>query len=919
VSVVLKPASYLNIDARGQRVLSFSFMSESPPHVEAEPVAVPPAASLSQRETLDGPPPERTPHADAMLERWGLIGRLLSRLFFHKVFFPVQAAEVIRRAAAQGTVVYVLRLRNTIEFLYFNYAFLAHGLPLARFANGVRLWLWQPLGHLLRRIFGKPPRRHDTQAVLRRLTRARRSTALFLRNRPGLVPPVEFEGPYLQTLIDLQREIDRPIQLVPLTVIWGRRPVRPSQGVVRPLLDPLLGDQDEPRLSSRIWQVLRHAHRSLAVVCEPLDLQQFLAGRPADDSEAASALDQLLLDRIEAERRVRIGPRRAHPIEIRRRILEMPNVREAIATRAANVGLPVTRVRRSAARQLRRMHASLTPRGLSRLSWIVRQVWKRIFRGFEIDEAGMARVQQTGKQGPLLFLPTHRSHVDYLVMSDLCIARDVVPPHIAAGINLSFWPVGWLFRTAGAFFLRRRYQGDELYATLLREYVSAILREGHNIEVFIEGGRTRTGQVLPPKLGLLSVIADLVARGEVPSVHVVPASIGYERVVELASLTRELTGGAKQPESVGSVLRAASVLRSRYGWVNVQLAEPFEVRAFLAARGYGGAETPPEVRRRAIRALGFHSNAAASAVTAVTPTALCAAALLAPGTRGVRRATLLATIDLIGAATRAGGARYSVSMWRGGDHPLTEEGVDAALELLGRDKAVSVLGKKKDLVYAAEDQARIRLEYYKNQMVQHVLTEALMAMALRALQVSEGELIGREAIDRAAHFLTSLVRLHFVHHAGESIDALSTRALERLTRLGLVRIEEERVSIAAGRQGDLALLAGLVESTIEAQGAVARAVLVLRGGPMARRPLESEILEQLHRWYLTGEVRRFESCQSTVVKAAVDWLCEEGILVQQGEEANITLRLAKAHTDGKALEILVDRTERLLPSRRASG
>jgi glycerol-3-phosphate O-acyltransferase len=895
-------------------------MSESRPQVpiEAEAIAVPPVASLSQRETIDGPPPERTPHADAMLERWGLLGRLFSRLFFHKVFFPVQAAEVIRKAATQGTVVYVLRLRNTIEFLYFNYAFLAHGLPLARFANGVRLWLWQPLGHLLRRILGKPLRRRDTQDVVRRLTRARRSTALFLRNRIGLIPPAAFEGPYLQTLIDLQRELDRPIQLVPLTVIWGRRPVRPSDGVVRPLLDPLLGDQDEPRLFSRIWQVLRHAHRSLAVVCEPLDLRQFLAGRPDGDADVATALDQQLLDRIEAERRVRIGPRRAHPIEIRRRILEMPNVREAIATRAARVGLPLSRVRRGAGRQLRRMHASLTPRGLSRLSWIVRQVWRRIFRGFEIDEAGMARVQQTGKQGPLLFLPTHRSHVDYLVMSDLCIARDVVPPHIAAGINLSFWPVGWLFRTAGAFFLRRRYQGDDLYATLLREYVSAILREGHNIEVFIEGGRTRTGQVLPPKLGLLSVIADLVARGEVPTVYVVPASIGYERVVELSSLTRELTGGAKQPESMGSVLRAASVLRSNYGWVNVQLAEPFEARGFLAARGYSGAETPPEVRRQAIRALGFHSNAAASAVTAVTPTALCAAALLAPGTRGVRRDTLLATIDLFGAATRAAGARFSASMWRSGDRPMNEEGIDAALALLGRDKAVSVLGKKKDLVYASEDQARIRLEYYKNQMVQHVLTDALMAMALRALQVSEGEFIGREAIDRAAHFLASLVRLHFVHHAGTSVDVLSAGALERLARLGLVRVEEGRASIAEGRGRDLALIAGLLESTIEAQGAVARALLVLRAGPMLRRLLESEVLEQLHRWYLTGEVRRFESCQSSAVNAAVDWLCEEGILVLQGAAANITIRLAKGHTDGKALEVLVERTERLLPSRRAA-
>ena len=102
----------------------------------------------------------------------------------------------------------------------------------------------------------------------------------------------------------------------------------------------------------------------------------------------------------------------------------------------------------------------------------------------------MARVQRLGKQGPLLFLPTHRSHLDYLIMSDLCLARDMVAPHIAAGINLSFWPMGSIFRAAGAFFLRRSFHGDELYATLLSEYLSAVLREGHNVEIFIEGGRT---------------------------------------------------------------------------------------------------------------------------------------------------------------------------------------------------------------------------------------------------------------------------------------------------------------------------------------------------------------------------------------------------------------------------------------------
>lgn len=913
-------------------------MDEPTPTPSAPPEAAPPPVELpgpeptasSLRESITEPPPERTPHSGSMLERWGLLGRFLSRLFFSQVFFPVEAVETVRKAAAAGIVIYVLRMRNTLEFLYFNYAFLAHGLPLARFANGVRLLLWLPLGLLLRRLFGTQLRR-DPLETLRRLTRARRSSALFLRTPPGLSPPTEFEGPYLQTLVELQRGCERPIMLVPMTVIWGRKLVRDSDGAslgdslpARVLEQPrrvwggILGDQDEPRLFRRIWQVLRHARSSLALACRPLNLQEFLSehGGHAPDA-VVRELDRDLLERIEAERRVRIGSRRSHPVELRRQLLESAPVREAIARRAASASLPLARVQRQAARTLKRMQAAMTSRGLGRLSWIVRHFWKRLFTGFEVDEAGLARIKETGKNGPLLFLPTHRSHIDYLVMSDLCLARDMAPPHIAAGVNLSFWPLGWLFRTSGAFFIKRRYQGDDLYATLLSAYVGALLKEGHSIEVFIEGTRTRTGQVLPPKFGLLSVVADLVARGEVPPVHAVPASIGYERVVELGSLTREAVGAQKQPESFAGVLKAASVLRSNFGYVNVQLGEPIEMASFLASRGYRGAETPPEVRRRAIKSLGYHSNASAGAVTAVTPTSLVAAALLIPGTGGVQRGTLLELLDTVGAAARAGGARFVQGCWRG-DRPLSEDGIDYAIELLGKDGALSVVGKGREAVYVVEKEARLRLEYYKNQMVQHVLEASLMAMVLRALNIEEGEAVARDSLQAASRFIASLVRLHFVHRAGAEVDTLIEGARQHLLRLGLIREDEgQRIRLLPAGQRQLAHLAALLESAIEAHGACARALLVLRAGPILRKPLEHEIVEQLHRWYLTGELRRFESCRAASVKIAIDWLVDEGILQQQGEGESLEIALARGHADGKALETLSERVARLLPRRAA--
>jgi glycerol-3-phosphate O-acyltransferase len=847
-----------------------------------------------------------------MLERWGLLGRMLSRIFFAPVFFPSESVELIRKAAEMGTVVYVMRMRSTLDFIYFNYAFLAHRLPLARFANGLRIWFWLPVREALSRLFGMKSRRKGVE-VLRLLTRARRSSALFLQSRPWIVPPAEFKGPYLKTLIELQKEQQRPIILVPLTVIWGRQPVRPPTSP-RGLFDPLMGDIDEPRIFRRVWQVLRYARRSLALACEPINLKAFV-DQQASAADPVQTLERSVLDRIDAERRLRIGPRRAHPIEIRDQILESPVIQETIKRRAMSTGQREARVRRQAARELKRMQAVMTAWGLLRVAWINRRIWKRVFSGFEVDEAGMNRLMQAGKRGPLVFLPTHRSHVDYLVLSHLCFARDIVPPLIAAGMNLSFFPLGWIFRTAGAFFIKRQIGGDELYPELLAAYLSTMLKEGYNIEIFIEGTRTRTGRVLPPKLGLLSVVADLVASGDVPAAHVVPVSIGYERLAEINAVTRELTGGQKQAETLGGVLRAASVFWSRYGYINVQIGEPIEVRSFLASRGYSVKDTPPEIRRRAIRSLGFHNNAAASSITAVTPTSLCASGLLVPTTRGVQRDSLKRAILVLGQAARVGGARFVQSMWPDENRPLDDAGIDYALELLTRDRSVSTVGQREAQVHVVEGQARIRLEYYKNQVLQHLLGISAMAMVLRSLHAHQnGEAIDRPSLLDSCRFISNLMHLHYVHHAGKDIDMLIEQTEMHLHQMKLLEsATDDAVRINSERLDDLGILASPLESTIEGHGAAVRAMLVLRSGPRPRKELEREILNQLHQWHLTGAIRRYESCQVPVVRIAIDWLVEEGLLMLGGDGASSEVRLSRQHRDGRALEVLAQRIERLLP------
>ena len=892
----------------------------SEPVVQIPAVAPPPKGSegeVSTRRSLDGPKLQRTPHPRATLHRWGLLGWLLGKLFFSRVFFPKEAVERIREASREGTVVYVMRLRCTLNFLYFNFAFLAHGLPLARFANGLRAAFYQPLKLLLRQLWRKlfGPPLTDPVEVLRSLTEDQRSSAVFLRSQAHFGAG-DFEGPYLQTLVELQRESERPIILVPLTVLWGMHNVRDAPARFN-LLAPLLGNYDEPRPLRRWFQVLRYAHRSLAVACEPLRLDTFLASRQADEATkaASEALEAELLERIEAERRVRIGPRRAHFLQIRRRILQRPEVRALLIERANASGKSVPQQERRAERELKRMQAQMSSRGLGRLKWIIDQIWHRLYEGFELDEKGLATLPDTGRAGPLVFVPAHRSHVDYLVLSDLLVSRKLLPPHIAAGINLSFWPLGWLFRTGGAFFLRRRAHGDALYSALLRAYVAELLKEGHNLEVFIEGGRSRTGRVLHPKLGLLAVVCDLAVTDEIPPVHVVPVSIGYERLIELGSVTRELTGGAKRPESIGGIVRAARVLRSQqaYGHVNVQFAEPIEVKGFLSQRGYDSDSAHPELRRKAIRSIGFHTLARASEATSVTPSALVAAAMLAPGTRGIPRKLLLQAIELFGVVAKSSGARFVSALWEQDDRVLDDANVDRAIELLARDRALVLMGSAEERIYVSEDQARIRLEYYKNLMSQHLIGPAVVAIVVRAIDGHRIGVLERSRIETACVFVIGLLRLHFVANAGQEPEAIAKRWLDQMLELKLLaEVEPGRVQVREKALASLELLAGVLESTVEAYSATARGLLDLRSGARPRKELERALLDRLNRRHLTGTLRRFESCQVPMVQTAIDWLCEEGILIQSGDNGDLRVDLARGHEDGRALEVLVERAELLL-------
>lgn len=203
------------------------------------------------------------------------------------------------------------------------------------------------------------------------------------------------------------------------------------------------------------------------------------------------------------------------------------------------------------------------------LSWL----WEKLYQG--VDVQGLQRLQEVAEGHELIYVPCHRSHMDYLLLSYVIYKQGLMPPHIASGINLNMPVVGRLLRGAGAFFIRRQFKDNLLYKQVLEAYLQTMCEEGFSIEYFIEGGRSRTGLLLQPKPGMLTMTlrASMGHRGR-PIVFV-PVYIGYEKLFESHSYIKELHGGRKKKETLQGLIKTRKKLKQSYGKVHLTIGEPF--------------------------------------------------------------------------------------------------------------------------------------------------------------------------------------------------------------------------------------------------------------------------------------------------------------------------------------------------------
>ena len=561
---------------------------------------------------------------------------LLLKLFYKGIKIESQQTEILQGLDEDAIVVYVNKFKSFFEYLFYYNRYQQEKLPYPQMGFDYKVYVWQPFSKLLRIPLaklvslvrhGSAPNPFRSGFVKQELLDGRCAFLSLVGKKIFHRRFIKAETDPIQHLIEMQNSIDRPIYIIPQLMFFSKTARRENPT----LIDILFGPEDKPGNIRKLVTLFKNSSRVFVEVSEPLNLKHYLASAEACDKSTeyqSLLLRRDLLIQLTSHRQSITGPVRKSREELKESILTTERFQRFMETYAENRDIPIQQVRRKADGYIEEIAANYRPAFIKVASVMVGWIVRAMFDGFTTNHDVLNRVRNMSQKGPLLLIPSHKSHIDYLILDYVLYHNNLSVPHIAAGKNLSFWPMGPIFRSGGAFFLRRSFGGAVLYSKVFAEYIHKLLEEGYNVEQFIEGGRSRTGKLLMPKLGLLSILMNAFKNGACKDMLIVPIYVGYDRIIEEKSYLHELGGGKKEPENIFQVFRARKFLKKRYGKIYIQFHEPISVNQLLSQQGQSLADMKSKERNAFIRNLGYQIINAINRVTVVTPHGLVAGAVL---------------------------------------------------------------------------------------------------------------------------------------------------------------------------------------------------------------------------------------------------------------------------------------------------
>jgi glycerol-3-phosphate O-acyltransferase len=626
-----------------------------------------------------------------------------------------------------------------------------------------------------------------------------------------------------------------------------------------------------------------------------------------------------MLRRLERERHSVTGPLQKAPDRVRHEIVRGPRLQELIDDLAAEKPGERAKVTERALDMLKELQATPELGAVKGMEVVFHRVFNRIYAGIEYDAKDIERLRAIARDGTLILLPSHKSHSDYLILSYIFNEQNLPLPLIAAGDNLNFFPLGAIFRRAGAFFIRRSFKGDRLYAAVVDAYIRRLIRDGFPIELFLEGGRSRNGKLLPPKFGLLSMIVDAALAVPQRKTFFVPVSIGYERVIEASSYERELSGAEKRKEDAAGLLQTPKILRHKYGRINLQVGQILTLGELAGELGIAADEQLRPAKRRAlVTRLGNRVMDEINRVTAVTPGTLTALALLSHRGRGISHTDFIQRCLRLLDTLRASSARISPTILRS-DGALHPDAIHEALQMFLHAELVDAYAGNSDGeptllesfrgrrrtpgvnqtgYYAVRDGRRLMLDTSKNLIVHFFVERGLVSIAALAAPGLPADV---STVRERVRQLSRLFKFEFRFRADATFEEIFDDTVSTMQQAGHIERQGDRLVEGPGShdQSGKAWLedyAAILRNFLEGYRVAARALNLLVRGPMAEKDWVKRALSLGSRMYLAGEIERREAVSKPILENALLAYGDLGYLKSAAEKVELMSAFSSAET-----------------------
>ncbi len=792
-----------------------------------------------------------------------LLNWILFKLF-KRVRYNESMAQKLKTMHREGTVVYAVKYRGRLDYLLYHYRYLTSRLPYPKIAFNLNMALVLPLPQLFK-VFkfylsgllreGRFPSPFKTGFYEKAIQEG--TTSLVC-----LVDPVGFtrhfiyaEKDPLTFLLETQKKMTRPIFVVPQLILYKMTPEKSTHS----LLDILFGFKDRIGFPRKIILFFRHNRRAFIDFGEPLNLQQVLADKTCDlpPEEITAQVRKTLLESIDQQKRVILGPVLKSRQQFRETVLSDRKVIEAIEKNASEKASGLQQSKKKAAAYFNEIAADFNIPVIQFASIVLTWVFKKMFQGIDLKPEELSKVREWSRKGPVIYVPSHKSHIDYLLLNYTLYVNHLHIPRTAAGKNLAFWPLGNFFRKTGAFFIRRTFKGAKLYSTVFSRYIKALLQENTPLEFFIEGGRSRSGKLILPKIGFLSILVDAYREHYCEDLVFVPLSIVYDRILEEQAYLSELGGGKKKTENLHQVMGARRFLKKKYGKVYIRFGDPISFKQYLTEK--------PHRNDKRHKHLAFHIIRSINKTTLATPMAIMASAILAKHRKGFQMEEILETAEGFLEFIKTRGTPIADSLQQ------CEKAMTETLGVLLKSRVLEAIKDvdASEMFYYVKEEKKPELEYYKNSIIHCFIPQAFVALSLLT---GNREISSREKVAVDYAFLKKVFRYEFIFD--EEMETPETEVNTILTdffRTSLLVKSDVKAGYSLTRPGleQMTVWANLAKTFIESYWIAARAIIERQKNGKKRSDMLKSMTYLGQRYHRLGLIDHLEAVSQINFKNAI--------------------------------------------------